>query len=210
MKKAVVLFSAGVESTSLLVHYLKKDFYVYPVYIRAGMPWESVERGYAIKVWFRLKKQYKNMSPLRTLFMEVGPARHRFIPLDDSQIEIPLRNMVLTVKTALVALRKGAEVIGIGSLGVYPFPDNNRDYFDALQRLISEGARREIRIETPFMGMEKWEVIRTFRDSVPFELTFSCASPVKGIHCGVCAKCRERKEGFLKAGVEDPTPYMSS
>jgi 7-cyano-7-deazaguanine synthase len=210
MRKVVVLFSGGVESTSLLVHYLRRGFLLYPVYVRAGLPWEEVERRYALRIWLYLKRRYGRILPLRTVLMGDSGKRFRGTPLTDRQMEIPLRNMVLMVKTALLAYRRKADLIGIGSLGVYPFPDNNRDYLDRLQELISAGLGRELRIDTPFMGKEKWQIVRDFGDSVPYHLTFSCADPVGNMHCGVCAKCRERKEGFTKAGFKDPTPYWTS
>jgi 7-cyano-7-deazaguanine synthase len=42
---------------------------------------------------------------------------------------------------------------------------------------------------------------------VPFELTLSCMEPKDGRHCGRCSKCRERRDGFLEAGIKDPTQY---
>ncbi len=209
MRKVVVLFSAGVESTSLVVHYLSRGAYVYPVYVRSGMPWEDVERHYALKLWHDLRRKYGHIAPVRTVFVKGSRPATDGVPMEENQIEIPLRNMILTVQTAVVAHRKGVDTIGVGSLGIYPFPDNNREYFDKLEDLISTGLRRRIIIDTPFMGMEKWDVIRRFAGKAPYHLTFSCASPVGRIHCGVCAKCRERREGFERAGLKDPTPYWS-
>ncbi|MDQ7038010.1 MAG: 7-cyano-7-deazaguanine synthase [Aquificota bacterium] len=209
MRKVLVLFSAGVESSCLLVHYLRKGFLVYPVYVRAGLPWEEVEREYALRFWTAVRGKHRNLFPVRTVFVK-GGGTLRGVPLEDPQIEIPLRNMSLLVQTSLLAHSKGVDSIAVGSLGIYPFPDNSREYFDRLQDLISRGLRRDVRIETPFMGMEKWEVVRRFRDLVPFSLTFSCASPSGRNHCGICVKCRERKEGFRRAGVKDPTLYRTS
>jgi 7-cyano-7-deazaguanine synthase len=56
--------------------------------------------------------------------------------------------------------------------------------------------------------MHKADVIRRGAAlGVPFELTLSCMQPVDGRHCGRCSKCRERRDGFIEAGVHDPTPY---
>ncbi len=207
MRKVAVLLSGGVESSSLAVHYLLRGDYVYPFYVRSGLPWEEAERDHLLKLWTWLRKRYKRISPLRTLFMK-GPSV-KGVPIKEEQMEIPLRNMVLTVQTALLAHRRGIRTLGVGSLGVYPFPDNRREYFDRLEELISEGLRTPFKIDTPFMGMTKPEVIRRFSGKLRYDLTFSCANPVKGMHCGVCAKCVERKEGFKEAGVPDPTPYFS-
>ncbi len=46
---------------------------------------------------------------------------------------------------------------------------------------------------------------------LPLGHTFSCYQPVyeekKGVHCGVCSSCENRKKAFELAGAEDPTRY---
>jgi len=43
----------------------------------------------------------------------------------------------------------------------------------------------------------------------PLEHTFSCIRPDRGLHCGRCSKCHERRVAFGEAGVEDPTEYAA-
>ena len=58
--------------------------------------------------------------------------------------------------------------------------------------------------------MHKADVIRLGRTlGVPFELTLSCMNPRDGRHCGRCSKCRERRDAFAEAGVDDPTTYRN-
>jgi len=202
MRKVALLFSSGVESTCLTVYYLKKGFLVYPLYVRSGFGWESAERSKAIRLWVHLRNRYSRLLPLKTLFLKgVPPSR--------GDIEIPLRNLLLVTSVAAESCRKGIRRVGIGSLGIYPFPDTSRSYFDALEGLIETALRRRFKVETPFLGKDKAAVIKEFHNQVPFDLTFSCILPSGGMHCGTCAKCAERKEGFLQAGVPDPTRYLS-
>jgi 7-cyano-7-deazaguanine synthase len=35
-------------------------------------------------------------------------------------------------------------------------------------------------------------------------------NPSHGRHCGLCSKCRERRDAFEAAGVADPTPYAAA
>ena len=44
---------------------------------------------------------------------------------------------------------------------------------------------------------------------VPLEHSLSCMSPADDRHCGLCSKCRERRDAFLEAGVIDPTVYAN-
>jgi 7-cyano-7-deazaguanine synthase len=58
--------------------------------------------------------------------------------------------------------------------------------------------------------MDKPDVIRLGLElGVPLELTLSCMNPQEGRHCGRCSKCRERRDAFRAAGVEDHTLYAS-
>ena len=202
MKKVALLFSSGVESSCLTAFYLSEGFLVYPLYVRSGMPWERWERKHSLRLWTYFRGKFGRILPLRTL-----PARG--ISPQGNTIEIPLRNLLLISSAAVEAFRKGILRVGVGSLGIYPFPDTERSYFDSLEELVERALRIRFRIETPFLGMEKAQVIREFWGSVPFVRTFSCIRPVRGVHCGRCAKCLERKEGFVRAGVPDPTRYLS-
>jgi len=54
-------------------------------------------------------------------------------------------------------------------------------------------------------------VIRRGRElGVALELTLSCMQPQRGLHCGRCSKCRERRDAFAEAGVDDPTAYAAT
>ena len=65
-----------------------------------------------------------------------------------------------------------------------------------------------IEIEAPFAALHKADVIRKgIALGVPLELTLSCMQPKDGLHCGRCSKCRERRDAFSEAGVDDPTSY---
>jgi 7-cyano-7-deazaguanine synthase len=59
--------------------------------------------------------------------------------------------------------------------------------------------------------MDKADVIRLGSAlGVPLELTLSCMQPRDGLHCGRCSKCRERRDAFREAGIEDPTAYAQA
>ncbi len=190
--KVVVLFSGGVESTCMLYFYLRKSWLVYPVYVKAGYPWETLELEKAKSLWLYTKRKHKNLMPLRVLTTlnpeKVDNRKH------DKNLFIPLRNINLVAMAGDYALLKGIKQVAIGSLGIYPFPDNNADYMKRLQSIIN------IELLTPFMEMEKHEVIGKFSEGVPLHKTLSCIRPKKImgeiLQCGVCKKCKERQEAF--------------
>ncbi len=202
MKRIGVLFSSGVESSSLTALYLSEGFVVHPFYVRFGLRWERAELEHSRRIWSFFRRRYGSLLPLRILSVRGVPPRR-------GKLEIPMRNLLLVSTMAVEAYRRELHTVAVGSLCIHPFPDTSREYFDRLEEVVSVGMGRDFRIETPFLGVEKGEIIRRFSRTVPLHLTFSCISPVGDLHCGRCVKCAERREGFLRAGVEDPTRYLS-
>ncbi len=196
MKERVVsLFSGGVESTALLYYFLRRDYLVYPIYIRSGHPWERAELLVAKKVWRRVRTEHNNLMPLRVL-RSAGP----FIQVSKEwDAFIPLRNLTLITSAVNYALSKNITKVAIGSLGIYPFPDNNSAYLSSLEKLVSLGTKREIKILAPFLGLHKESVIKLLK--APYLITISCIMPrILGgrvIPCGRCVKCKERQEANI-------------
>ena len=80
-----------------------------------------------------------------------------------------------------------------------------------MAQALSSGLAHRLAIEAPFSAMHKEDVIALGASlGVPFELTMSCMKPAGGRHCGLCSKCRERRDGFSAAGVADPTEYLAA
>jgi 7-cyano-7-deazaguanine synthase len=80
-----------------------------------------------------------------------------------------------------------------------------------MSKTLSLGLAHHVAIDAPFVTMHKSDVIRLGVElKVPFELTLSCMNPRQGLHCGQCSKCRERRDAFHDAGIDDPTSYAST
>jgi len=114
----------------------------------------------------------------------------------------------------VVASKAKAHRIALGPLAGNPFPDARPAFFYAMEQALSLGLDHRIEIATPFLTWEKEHVIkRGVELGVPFEFTLSCMNPViaSGLprHCGLCSKCRERRDAFAAAGVSDPSTYAS-
>ena len=66
------------------------------------------------------------------------------------------------------------------------------------------GSGKQLRIEAPFVGMTKAEIVRTgLNIQVPYQLTWSCYEGGKR-PCGVCGTCIDRAEAFRLNGLQDP------
>jgi 7-cyano-7-deazaguanine synthase len=111
----------------------------------------------------------------------------------------------------VVAARHGAHRVALGPLAGNPFPDARPEFFASMSNSLSMGLDHKIEVATPFLAWKKDDVIkRGVALTVPFELTLSCMKPAPGpMHCGLCSKCRERRDAFKAAGVTDNTQYAN-
>jgi 7-cyano-7-deazaguanine synthase len=211
-----VLFSAGLDSAVLLAEAASSGPAV-PIYVAAGLAWESAEQS-AIDRLLTAPPYRKNVAPVVKLqvdMRDVFPSTHWAVrgvapafDTADEDVYIDGRNIILLSKTAVFMARSGLRRVLIGPLAGNPFPDASPAFFRAMEAALTEGLHAPISIEAPYASRHKEDVIRTGAAlGVPFELTLSCMQPVNGLHCGRCSKCRERRDAFLAAGIEDPTRY---
>ena len=189
---------------------------VQPVYVSVGLAWEQNEQAMAS----RFVASFTQLRPMKILTVDmtdVYPRTHWAIrgeapafDTPDSDVYLEGRNVILLSKAAVYMARTRSPHVLIGLLAANPFPDSSRRFFDAMEVALSAGLAFDISIDAPFSAMTKADVIRLGQTlSVPFELTLSCMQPLDGEHCGRCSKCRERRDAFAEAGVEDPARYAA-
>lgn len=220
MTVPVVLFSSGLDSAVLLADAVARFGGAQPVYVAAGLAWESPEQAVAARFLDAMPSS-AGVRPLVTLdvtMRDLFPAAHWAITgtapafdTPDSDVYIDGRNIILLSKTGVYAARSGLSRILIGPLSGNPFPDASPEFFRSMAHTLSIGLGTGIEIEAPFLAMKKADVIRRGMSlQVPFALTLSCMQPAGGIHCGQCSKCRERLDAFREAGAEDPALYATT
>ena len=212
---------------------------VIPVYVSVGLAWETAERAMLdrllrapvfaeklaplVRVEFTMRDVY---APTHWAIRGTPPA----YDTPDEDVYLTGRNLVLLTKAGVVASQKKAGRIALGPLAGNPFPDARPSFFRAMEQALSLGLDHGIEIATPFLDWEKEQVIqRGVELGVPLEFTLSCMNPVVGaggagraggaggagrdeplpLHCGLCSKCRERRDAFEAAGVADPTSYAN-
>jgi 7-cyano-7-deazaguanine synthase len=214
-----VLCSGGLDS-AVLVAYEARDHRVLPVYISAGLSWESEERALLDRL-LSAPVFADRLEPHRALRVDVTdlyPSGHwalRSAPpaydTPDEDVYLAGRNVLLLSKAAVLCASLAIPRVAMGTLAGNPFPDATPDFFAAMARALSLGLAHEIAISAPFARMHKEDVVRLGAQlGVPLELTMSCMNPSDGRHCGVCSKCRERRDAFEAAGIADPTPYVAA
>jgi 7-cyano-7-deazaguanine synthase len=128
---------------------------------------------------------------------------------------VPGRNLIFLSLAAALAEVVGAAYIYFGAnvLDYSGYPDCRPEFIRAFEAAVKEGTRagaegRALQVRAPLLMLTKAEIIQEgVALNVPFHLTHSCYDPVGRLACGRCDSCVIRREGFVKAGVVDPTQY---
>jgi 7-cyano-7-deazaguanine synthase len=215
-----VLFSGGLDSAVLLADVLRlgPGQPLQPLYVSTGLAWERSELAAMARLLDA--DAFRGVLPLVHLRFDVTdlyPPTHWAIrgeapgfDTPDEDVYLDGRNIALLSKAAIYMARAGLTRICIGPLAGNPFPDATPVFFTQLGQALSTGLARPIEIVAPFLSLHKSDVIALGAElGVPLERTLSCMQPVDGLHCGRCSKCRERRDAFREAGIEDPTSYES-
>jgi 7-cyano-7-deazaguanine synthase len=227
MKKAVVLLSGGLDSTTCLAMAKATGFEPVCLAIQYGQR-HAVELERARKVAEAMGVKDFRVVPI-DLRSVGGSALTADIPVPKDRPEaemshgipvtyVPARNTLFLALALGLAEVVGAQdiYIGVNAVDYSGYPDCRPEFiraFEALANLATkagvEGAR--FKIHAPLSGMTKADIIREgTRLGVNYGLTHSCYDPdAQGRACGRCDSCLLRKKGFQEAGVPDPTPYTT-
>lgn len=225
MKKAVVLLSGGLDSTTTLYEALAQSREVIALSFnyqqRHDIELESARRiaeVAGIKEHVILPVDFSLIgSSALTADIPVPKGgedlgRENFIP----STYVPARNLIfLSLATALAESRGAGEVyIGVNALDYSGYPDCRDDFitsFEQTAALATKTGREgnKIEVKTPLIRLSKAEIVRRALDlEVPLEHTWSCYDPQEKdgrlVPCGECDSCLLRAKGFAEAATADP------
>ena len=223
--KAVVIFSGGIDSTTLLYNTINLGYDVIAVTFNYGQK-HHIELEYARRIAKILDIPHEILVVPHLLGSSLTDKDGK-IPKDDYSVEtqkstvVPNRNMVFISIAANYAIALGASMVFYGAhandRAVYP--DCTKPFVDAVNLAVKAGNYEQIRVIAPFLNWTKAQIVeRGKKLGVPFHLTWSCYDPFHEfkniheggsyVHCGTCGTCRERKNAFVDADVMDPTVYL--
>jgi len=211
-----VLCSGGVDSAVLLAEALPYYAAVQPIYIRTGSRWEDVERQYLSRFLdavasSRLRPLVSLTQPVDDLYGSHWCMTGNGVPdqnSPDEAVYLPGRNVLLLAKSLLWCHLNGVPEIAMAPLAANPFPDATPAFFDGFAAMVNTAVDGHVCVRRPYAHLKKADVLRRV-PGLPWQHTFSCISPIEGLHCGRCNKCAERRQAFAAAGVTDPTPYSN-
>jgi len=227
-RKAVVLLSGGIDSTTVLAIARDIGYCTYSLSFQYGQR-HAVELKAA-------KRVARALGVIEHRVMDVnlgdigGSALTGPIDLPKARSEtemrsgipvtyVPARNTIfLSCALAWAEVLGAWDIfIGVTAVDYSGYPDCRPEFIEAFEKMANlatkagvEGTKK-IRIRTPVIRLSKAEIIRTGTAlGVDYGMTHSCYDPSpEGEACGICDSCILRKKGFKESGIEDPTHYVS-
>jgi 7-cyano-7-deazaguanine synthase len=220
-KKAVVLLSGGLDSTTVLAIAKSQGYDCYCLSLDYHQRHNS-ELVAANRVAQALgASEHKTVSLDLSLFggsaltdnaIAVPETETTGIPVT----YVPARNTImLSLALAWAEVLKAHDIfIGVNALDYSGYPDCRLQYVQAFQRMANLATKmavegQPITVHAPLINMTKAEIIQQGHAlDVDYALTVSCyQADAQGLACGVCDSCRFRKAGFEAAGIADTTAY---
>ena len=224
-KKAVLLLSGGLDSTTLLALAMSEGRAVHALSFGYGQRHSTeLEAARKIAVRYGVVQHLVTDIDLRAFG---GSALTADIPVPKGEAAgsrtgipvtyVPARNTIfLSFALAWAEVLEASDIfIGVNALDYSGYPDCRPGFIEAFERMANvatragvEGTAR-IHVRTPLIDLSKREIIALgLRLGVDYSMTTSCYDPdPNGAACGQCDACHLRLRGFQEAGARDPARY---
>lgn len=217
--KVVALLSGGIDSSTLLYYLKMHTNDIEALTFDYGQKHRvEIEAASRIAERCQVKHTIINISGIGPLLRSALTSEDIDVPsveMDAERYEtlavtaVPNRNAILLCIGVAYAVSIGYDTVAYAAhaseRGVYP--DCTPEFVRVFEQMIRIAIEKpNFTIFAPFVNMHKYEIVHLgSRLGVPFEITVSC---YKGIHCGECSSCVERKRAFKLASIPDPTRYI--
>lgn len=228
-RKAVVLLSGGLDSTTVLAVAKDLGFEPYAISFRYGQRHVvELEAARRVADAAGVERHVVCDIDLRVfggsaLTADVQVPKHQSAEdLTEDEIPItyvPARNTVfLSFALAYAEVIGSTDIfIGVNALDYSGYPDCRPEYIAAYERMANLATRagvegQQLKIHTPLIDLTKAETVEFgTRLGVDYSLTLSCYDPdADGRSCGHCDSCLLRLRGFADAGLADPVSYQEA
>ena len=219
-KKALVLFSGGLDSTTMLAMVKSNGYEITALTI-------NYNQRHVTEIDFS-KKSLSQLQINKQIIFDLDLSKiggsaltdNIPVPIDSNDniptTYVPARNTIVLSLASSFAERLNISNIFIGAniIDYSGYPDCRPEFIKSFEKTINLGTKLGVegshfRIHTPLIKMTKAEIIKKGHSlGVDYSLTLSCYNPTdSGLACGKCDSCKFRKEGFKDAGLPDPTKY---
>ena len=222
-KKAVVLVSGGLDSTTVLAIAQSEGYDCYTLSFDYGQRHRAELLAAERTAEAMGAVEHKVVSlDLRTIGGSALTDETIDVPEEETQgipvTYVPARNTVfLSIALGWAEVLQAQDIfIGVNAVDYSGYPDCRPDYIAAYEAMANLATKagvegQQLSIRTPLINLTKAEIIqRGLSLGVDYSLTVSCYQATDaGEACGKCDSCRLRQAGFVSAGIEDPTRYRS-
>ena len=227
MKRAVVLLSGGIDSTTTLAIAIAGSYETYALSFDYGQRHQiEIEAARRVANSLGAKEHRIGKIDLR-IFGGSALTDDVAVPKQRSEREIahgipvtyvPARNTIfLAYALAWAEIIPANDIfIGVNAIDYSGYPDCRPEFIKAFETVADVGTKagaegRRFQIHTPLIKLSKAEIIsQGVQLGVDFSLTHSCYDPTaEGFACGECDSCLLRLKGFREAGIKDPVRYGS-
>ena len=221
-KRAVILVSGGLDSTTVLALAISQGYACYALSFDYGQR-HRAELFAAERVSLALgdvEHKVVNLnldsiggSALTDLSIAVPEVETEGIPVT----YVPARNTVfLSIALGWAEVLGAHDIfIGVNAVDYSGYPDCRPEYIAAFEAMANFATKagvegQKVTIHAPLMTQSKSDIIRTgVALGVDYALTVSCYQATEdSLACGKCDSCRLRRQGFVDAGIQDPTRYL--
>ena len=220
-KQCIVLLSGGLDSATVL-NIALKEYQVTALVFDYGQRHKfeiSAAKKIADKydISLRLIKIDLGQFGNSALTDDIEVPKNQEIGKEIPITYVPVRNTIfLSYALAYAEVNNIFDIfIGVNALDYSGYPDCRPEFIEAFEKMANEGTKfaqgnEKIKIHTPLIDLTKAEIISIGTElNVDYKLTHSCYDPsTDGSSCGECDACILRKEGFIAAGISDPTNYI--
>ncbi len=224
-KKAVILVSGGLDSTTVLAIAKSQGYECYTLSFDYGQRHhaELIAAERTSKQLGAIEHKVVNLdlgSIGGSALTDTSIAVPENSPEDSAEIPVtyvPARNTVfLSIALGWAEVLGAQDIfIGVNAVDYSGYPDCRPDFIEAFEKLANLATRAGVegdylRIQTPLLTLSKADIVKQGKAlGIDYGLTVSCYQATdEGLACGKCDSCRLRRQGFDAADMEDPTRYQ--
>jgi 7-cyano-7-deazaguanine synthase len=225
MKRAVILVSGGIDSTTTLAIAIAEGFEAYALSFDYGQR-HQIETEAACRVANSLGVKKHRIAKIdMRVFGGSALTDDIDVPKTRSETEfahgipatyVPARNTIfLAYALAWAEIIPASDIfLGVNAIDYSGYPDCRPEFIEAFEILANLGTKagvegRRFHVHTPLIKVSKAEIIRKAVElGIDLSLTHSCYDPsLEGFACGECDSCLLRLKGFREVGIKDPIRY---
>lgn len=216
--KAVVIYSGGMDSFTVLHLAIRQGYQVYPVSFHYGQRHaRELLMAEAVCRSLGVPHQQIDLRAITPLIDQSALTGDLEVPSGDYAPEnlavtiVPNRNMILLSLAVGYAVNIGAGVCFYGAHGGdhVIYPDCRPEFVEQMDRLAAIANLQPVRIQAPFLRVSKAEILQQgLAMGLDYSQTWTCYQG-EALACGQCSACRERLAAFAACGIQDPLAYQA-